>query len=129
MWNPYANPYHYVGAWPWGYVGQALTNVPQLASPDPQEARWSRDAVQAVVNAHQHQRSPFYVYVRARNRQNVHPFPAFEIAYAWFNSIADDRVRQQRGGAHANYDYMAIFDARDLRAPVTHEFPHFWDPK
>ena len=118
------------------YVGQEAdvpnpNLAPQLAPPDPvgeaQKARWRRDSIQAVVNAHRQRRSPWYGYLRAGSHQKVDRFTSLEAAFAWFELVSDDRVRRQRLGELANYDYMAIFDANNLRQAAWHEYPHFWD--
>lgn len=120
----------------YGQVGQDVgVPPPQLAPRDrakeAQEKRWLTDAIQAVKNFQRRQQAPFYGYYFSgiQRRQEVHPFASLDDAMAWFDSIADERVRLQRMGGIADYDYLAIFNPADMRQALWHEFPHFWDPQ
>jgi hypothetical protein len=115
-------------------VGQAAGYpVPQLAPPDPAgnalKARWMSDGSKSVAKANAQHRAPYYGHYRAGSHHVEYPFNTFEDASQWFGAVTDDRVRRQKMGERANYDYLAIFTTSDLRQPLWQEFPHFWDPQ
>ena len=71
-----------------------------------------RDVARAAVTD-VHQQAPVLGYLRLGNAQHVYLFPAIGDGRAWF-----DQRHEFPGG----YDYVAVFVAADLSAPIVEDF-------
>jgi len=71
-----------------------------------------RDVARAAVTDVR-QQAPVLGYLRLGSAQHVYLFQAMDDAHAWFN---------QRHQSPDGYDYVAVFVAADLHAPVVEDF-------
>lgn len=78
------------------HVGAEGQSYPEVAS-------------RAVQSVHAQQRSSFYGYTRSGINQKIYLFPRLDDARAWF-----DQVQIQ-----PDFNYVAVFSAANLRAPIT----------
>ena len=69
---------------------------------------WPEIASRAVQNVHAQHRSPYYGYIRSGNSTPIYLLPELEVARVWFSQHVQ----------MPDHDYIAVFSAADLRAPI-----------
>jgi hypothetical protein len=91
--------------------GGSAYNGPHLGESNMTLEHYRNTAIQAVTDAHHQNLSPAYGYFRFGVHQKIYLFPSELDARAWFD----------RRGQIDGYDYMAVFNAADLRAPIVED--------